>query len=65
MKASTYSEFWKQAATTQHKFLFAFDTKNGQFQLDFLEPTILVPRSAEDYKGLIFSVDTKKVHATD
>lgn len=63
LKASTYSEFWKETATTQHRFLSIFDTEKGQ--LSFLEPTVPTPISAEDYKASIFSVDTNKVHAID
>ena len=37
LKATTYSEFWKQTATTQHRLLSTFDTEKGQFQLTFLD----------------------------
>jgi len=65
LKATTYSEFWKKTTTTQHRLLSTLDTKKGQFQLTFLEPTLPVPKSAEDYKSLIFCFDNKKVHAID
>jgi len=65
LKASTYSELWKYTATAQHRFLSTFDKENGKFQLDFLEPTIPSPKSAEDYKASIFYVDSKNVHAID
>ena len=60
MKHTTYSDCWKQTATTQQRFMSALDTKKGQFQLAFLEPTILVPKSAEDNKASVFSFDTKR-----
>ena len=52
LKVTTFSKFWKQTSTTQHKLLSALDSQKGQFQLAFLEPTVLVPKSAEDYKTL-------------
>lgn len=37
----------------------------GQFQMAFLDPKITAPKGVEDYKALVFTVDTKKVHAID
>lgn len=59
LKTSTYYVLWKQSSTTQTTFLFALDPQKGQFQLEFLEPKVPVPKSAEDYKTPIFSFDTK------
>ncbi len=65
LKASTYSEFWKQTAKTQHKLLSAFNSEKRQFQMAFMEPLVPTPRSVEDYKASIFSIDTKNIHEID
>lgn len=62
LKVSTYSEFQKQTTKTQHRLLYVFDAEKGQFQMAFMEPLVLTPRSAGDYKASIFSIYTNKIH---
>lgn len=59
LKASTYSEFSKQAATTQHRLLSTFDSEKVKFKMAFSERKIATPRDFEDYKASIYSFDTK------
>ena len=62
LKASTYSEFWRQTTKTHHRLLSAFDAEKGQFQMAFMEPLVPAPKSVKYYKSSIFSIDTKKIH---
>ena len=37
----------------------------GKFQMAFMEPLVPAPRSVQDYKASMFSIDTKKIHEID
>ena len=50
LKATTFSQFWKQTTTTQHRLLSAFDAEKRKMQVSFLEPKFAQPRSENDYK---------------
>jgi hypothetical protein len=36
LNSITYTQFWKQTSTAQHKMLSYFDTKRGRMQMEFL-----------------------------
>jgi hypothetical protein len=36
LKNNTYTQFWKQTSTAQHKLLSSFDTEKGIMQMAFL-----------------------------
>jgi hypothetical protein len=33
---NTYAQLWKKTSTTEHRFLYAFDTKKGRMHIAFL-----------------------------
>jgi len=65
LKANTYTQFWKQIASSQHGLLSAFDTEQGRMQMDFLQPQVPFPKSPADYKKKIFCFDTNQIHLID
>jgi hypothetical protein len=62
---STYSQFWKQTSTTQHRLLSAFDTEKGRMHLAFLQAQVPHPKEITDYKRSTIVFDTKQVHPAD
>jgi hypothetical protein len=62
---NTYSQFWKQTSTTQHRLLSAFDTEKGRMHLAFLQAQVSQPKEITDYKRSTIIFDTKQVHPAD
>jgi hypothetical protein len=62
---STYAQFWKQTSTTQHRFLFAFDTKKGRMHMAYLQAQVPQPKTISDYKRSTFEFDAAEVHPAD
>ena len=62
---STYSQFWKQTSTTQHRLLSAFDTEKGRMHLVFMQAKVPHPKEITDYKRSTIFFDTKQVHPVD
>ena len=65
LKASTFTQFWKQTATSQHRLLLAFDLEKGRMQIAFLEPKVSKPWIVDDHKKSILSFDTDTIHTID
>jgi len=62
---NTYSQFWKQTSTTQHRLLSSFDTEKGRMHLEFLQAQVSQPKEIIDYKRSTIVFDTKQVHPAD
>jgi hypothetical protein len=62
---NTYSQFWKQTSTTQHRVLSSFDTEKGRIHLAFLQAQLPQPKEIIDYKRSTIVFDTKLVHPAD
>jgi hypothetical protein len=65
MTNSTYSQFWKQTSTAQHRLLSAFDTDKGRMHLAFLQAQVPHPKEITDYNRSTIVFDTKQVHPTN
>ena len=62
---NTYTQFWKQTSTTQHKLLSAFDAGKGRMHLAFPQAQVPHPKEIIDYKRSTIVFDTKQVHLAD
>jgi hypothetical protein len=62
---NTYTQFWKQTSTAQHRLLSAFDTEKGRMHLAFLQAQVSQPKEITDYKRSTIFFDTKQVHPAD
>ena len=62
---NTYSQFWKQTSTAQHRLLSAFDTEKGRMHMEFLQAQVPDPKVITDYKRATFEFQTKDVHPAD
>ena len=65
LKSSSYKQFWKQTATSQHRLFSSFDIEQGRIQMAFLQEQAPFPKSPENYKNTIFSFDTNQFHLID
>lgn len=59
MKTTTFSQFWKQKSSSQHKLLSTFDTEKGKMKIAFPEVEVPFPKTVNDYKKSVssFNID--------
>ena len=62
LKNTTYTQFQKQASSSQSRLLSAFDSKKGGMHMAFLEVQISKPKMAADYKQSSFEFNNKYIH---
>jgi hypothetical protein len=65
LNTSTYTQFWKQTSTTQHRLLSSFDIEKGRMQMAFLQSQVPYPNTATYYKKTYFEFDVNDVHHVD
>jgi hypothetical protein len=44
LNTNTYTQFWKQTSTSQHKILSSFDTEKARMQMEFLQAQSPIPK---------------------
>jgi hypothetical protein len=59
---NTYTQFWKQTSTTQHRLLSVFNTEKGRMHMEFLQAQVPDPKVIIDYKRATFEFRTKDMH---
>jgi hypothetical protein len=65
LTSNTYTQFWKQTSTAQHRLLSAFDTEKGRMHMAFLQAQVPDPKVITDYKRVTFEFQTNDVHPAD
>lgn len=65
LKINTYNQFQKQTSGAQCRLLSAFDLIKGKMQMEFLQAQVPQPKTASDYKNIVFEFDVKEIHPID
>jgi hypothetical protein len=53
---NTYTQFWKQTSTAQHRLLSSFDTEKGRMQMAFLQAQVPIQRQQQITRRLLLSL---------
>ena len=65
IKNQAYSRFIKEKPGNKYRLLSAFDYSSNKLVMSFFKPTVIDPRSIEDYSKIDFEVDADAIHELD
>ena len=65
LKAQTYAQYLKLTATNQKRLMSAFDIKQGNLQMTFVNSIAQHPKKTSDFKRVDFEVLARDINPID